>query len=85
MDKSLKTVLGMRPQGPIIPSSSALSGAPQPLPGPLPVGNSPQFTQPTILAGTQGDEPASSPKGKMFDLEDLFDDEVRIAMDNLRI
>jgi len=79
MDKGLKTVLaglGIRSQGPMTPSSGTLSSAPQPPPGPLPVGNSPQFTRLTTLAGTQGDESV---------LEDLFDDEVRTAMDKLRI
>jgi len=88
MDKGMKTVLavlGIRLQGPMMPSGGTLSSAPQPPPGPLPVGISPQFTRPTTLAGAQGDEPASSPKGEMSDLEDLFDEEVRNAMDQLRI
>jgi len=88
MDKGLKTVLaglGIRLQYPMMPSSGTLSGAPQLPPLPPPVGDSPQSTRPTTLVDTQGDEPASSPKGNMFDLEDLFDDEVRTAMDKLRI
>jgi hypothetical protein len=85
MDKGLKTVLGIRSQGPMIPSGGTLSGAPQPPPQPLSVGIPPQFTQPTTLAGTLEDELASSPKGNLSDLEDLFDDDVRIAMGKLRI
>ena len=80
MDKGLKIVLGS-----IMPSGGTLSGAPQLPTRPLLMGMAPQFTQLTTLAGTLGDEPASSPKRELSDLEDLSDDEVRIAMDELTI
>ena len=85
MDKGLKTVLGIRSQGSMMPSGSTLSGAPQLPTRPLLVGMSPQSTRFTTLGGTPGHEPESSPKGNLSDLEDLFDDKVRIAMDELRI
>lgn len=85
MDKGLKIVLGTRLQSSLVPSGDHLSGVSQPPQRPLPVGISPQSTQPTTLASTPGDELASSPKREIFDLEDLFDDEIRIAMDKLII
>jgi len=78
MDKGLKTVLGIRSQGSMMPF------APQPPPQPTPTIPA-QSARPTTLTGTQWDEPASSPKEKTSDLEDFFDDEVRIPMDKLRI
>ena len=85
MDKGLKAVLCIRSQGSMIPSGGTLSGAPQLPTHPLLMGMAPQFTRPTTLDGTLGDEPASSPKGELSDLEDLSDEEVRTAMDELRI
>jgi hypothetical protein len=77
IDKSLRTVLGIRP-GPMMAS------VPQPPPQPTPTIPT-QFVRPTTPTGTQWDEPASSPEEQMSDPEDFFDDGVRIPMDKLRI
>lgn len=86
MDKGLKIVLGIRSPTLLLPvPSGRIPFVLQPPPRPLPIGILRPIAQPTTPAAVQGDESLLSPEEATSDGEGLFDEEVRIAMDNLRI
>jgi hypothetical protein len=85
MDKGFKTVLMAQAPGPGPMMPSSIPSALQPPLHPLPMSIPQPFTQPTTTAAAQLDESPSPPDGGMFDREGLFDEEVRIAMDKLKI
>jgi hypothetical protein len=86
MDKGLKIVLGFRLPTPLLPVPSGR--IPSVLPPPLRpdyMGMPQPIAQPTTPAAIQGDGSIPSPEEAMSDEEGLFDEEVRIAMDKLRM
>jgi len=86
MDKGLKIVLGFRLPTPLPPvPPGRIPSVPQPPPRPLSIGIPRPIAQPTTPAAVQWDESISSPEEATSDGEGLFDEEVRIAMDKLRI
>jgi hypothetical protein len=84
MDKGLKTILGygcpMKAPGGVVHSGLQLP------PRPHFMGAAPTLAQPVIPTTSQEDRKSiPSPVRAMSDWEDLFGEEVRIAMDKLRI
>jgi hypothetical protein len=85
MDKGLKTVLGYGMRCPMMVPGGVHSGLQLP-PRPHFMGTAPPFAQPVIPTTSQEDHKSMpSPVRAMSDWEDLFGEEVRIAMDKLRI
>ena len=85
MNKGLKTILGYGQQCPVMVPCGVPS-APQLPPPPHCMGMPPPFAQLTTPTMSRVDhESTPSPVRAMSDWEDLFGEEVRIAMDKLRI
>ena len=85
MNKGLKTILRYGTQCPMMVPGGVPS-APQLPPPPHRMGMPPPFTQPSSLTLSRVDyESSPSPKRAISDWEDLFGEEVRIAIGKLRI
>jgi len=86
MDKGLRVVLGFKSPTPLLPMPSGrIPFVPQPQPRPLSMGIPRPIAEPTTPATIQGDESIPSPEEATSDWEDVFDEEVIIAMEKLRI
>jgi hypothetical protein len=86
MDKGLRVVLGFQSPAALLPMpSDRIPFVPQPQPMPLYMGIPRPIAELTTPAAVQGDESVPPPEDATSDWEDLFDEEVMIAWEKLRI